>query len=857
MLSENVIAQFGPEDLKRHLDITFVLDTAGHQPSSKDADRWWYSLRPEKNASTNVYMKDGVQKWKDFGPNGSGGDVLDLIGHLFDCKTFGARIDKAQELLLAQEESGWERPDLREKEPLAPEDVDFLWENKRDVYALGWWLPFWMSRTGLADGDPPYNVYAHPTEDYAIAFFFDMEGNIKRIARRFEDGRKMDWKGSDACYIHCEPRGYGNNRPVILAEGETDTWAAWLALGDEYEVLGVPGAGKTPSLVDDGTLTGREVYLMFDPDGPGIQGMNAWAEHLLLHGSSPRIVIAPEGLDLSKMSPAKIRRLPDGYRVARQAPADLVVNTVFNRYEEARKQTDNKELSNWIFEPHKRIITSEGEVKGLQGIVKPSNKEVLLPYSALTDVRTLKAWGQAHQCRWLGDSNSVQMLAMLLDHQTAYLPDIRTTEVIGLSEGTFVWDDGYIGDEPVVYMPPVTDAHYRVTVIPPSGDFDPVAQFWAMYDAHRPEVTGPMLAWMAAAPLRSLVVEFPTLFIGGLSGAGKSALSRALCAAFTGVHESARVDLKVTTPYGLEAMMTGTNGFPVLFDEYRPGGKQHTLETLQQLSRNAWDGLGGQKGGRTSNLSEVQNVTPIAPHIIAGEDDFDQTSNLERMILLRLSTKGRGNLQALKQFPLGMFPGAYLKHLTTAKGGEEAPVFSTPALPKVELDTERERIKDSLRVLKWGWNLLEDFLTTQDPSFEMPELDLSMVLRSITSDTLAEDQVEALLIDVLENGPSGMNTVLWVDEKEEVLCVSPTNLYQEAVSRKTHDRLPVSTGRALKKWLLDKYPGAEAPDNAVVAPGLRFGGSSRMRVVRIPLDAVPWVQDYTPKENDGAVRQEI
>ncbi|MGH9200353.1 MAG: CHC2 zinc finger domain-containing protein [Vicinamibacterales bacterium] len=93
--------------------------------------------------------------------------------------------------------------------------------------------------------------------------------------------------------------------PVVLCEGESDTWtAAWR--WPEFLALGLPtGAGTypRPELLEQ--LRGRPTYIVFDGDESGRFGAARWAEAL---GDDGILVDTPEGEDLTSWKNA---RLPD------------------------------------------------------------------------------------------------------------------------------------------------------------------------------------------------------------------------------------------------------------------------------------------------------------------------------------------------------------------------------------------------------------------------------------------------------------------------------------------------------------------------------------------------------------------
>lgn len=92
------------------------------------------------------------------------------------------------------------------------------------------------------------------------------------------------------------------NLPVLLCEGESDTWCAYAVLYPSYNVLGLPsGASATPRREWLEQLSGRDVILGFDGDEPGRQATEKWALNLSGVARSVAVVPVPAGRDLAKL----------------------------------------------------------------------------------------------------------------------------------------------------------------------------------------------------------------------------------------------------------------------------------------------------------------------------------------------------------------------------------------------------------------------------------------------------------------------------------------------------------------------------------------------------------------------------
>ena len=153
--------------------------------------------------------------------------------------------------------------------------------------------------------------------------------------------------------------------------------------------------------------------------------------------------------------------------------------------------------------------------------------------------------------------------------------------VAGLHGSAFVWPGGRAGESSLVYSPPQHDVHLEDRLRLPNAEFTAL-QVSTLRKLHRQDVMDPVLGWLAAAPLRSLLPSFPSLAVTGSSGSGKTTLLSTVLSAFSGADIT--TNLTSTTKHALASFMACTNAFPVWFDEYRPGARKDTQMALDQLN---------------------------------------------------------------------------------------------------------------------------------------------------------------------------------------------------------------------------------------------------------------------------------
>lgn len=840
-------------EIKKYLEIPFVMEEFGHTPEFHNHDgRLDYvnPFRDDTNPSLNVFVQtikgrpEPEQRYGDFA-EGTNGDVFDLLARFRPDLSPPQINDLARELLAKQIETKWDGPTVErsERHGLDMTSVEILLDLALPLTmsAETWWDTV-RTRPGLTDiALPQDRVFLDPQHDRVVFVLRDETGTVRGVRFRNSNGTKNTESGSENILMRLGPPE--PQKPVFLCEGETDTWAAWAALHDEYEVLGVPGVGNHPERVAGHVLDGRRVFIAFDPDTAGQTGAAAWRAFLSERGAAVAICVLPAGRDVASLTGEAIHNLPDRARVLPPRPER------FDRHGAAfglvNKNGDMEPLSNWSFEPRSVLVGEDG-TRSYEGVLLPSQRRVVLPASALASRANLLKWGQKYQARWFGNDNHVQLLAALIDYDAAFLPEGRITDQVGLYEGSFVWPDGHLGATEVYYQEPATAIGIGPNEISlPDEPVDPIAVFMALYQLQHPAVTTPMLSWLAVAPLRTRFREFPILSIQGASGSGKTALTEEMLRVFSGTNIT--TNLTSTTPHAVGAFIAASNGFPVWFDEYRPGARTDAKHALDQMLRDAYTGQSSSKGGQNrSNLNEVTNIRTNSPIVVTGEDDFTETSHTDRMVLVRLVQREQGDIRRLRSIDTAGFARAYLKFLLRADHLGQAPVHETyrPA----PADGLRPRQGANAAVLQQGWWLLEAFLTDYDPTFNMPPLDLGRIIAAGEAAGATDPVMEAIQYCLENTNSTPGPTAVWLDD--EYLYVSSANLLSQAKNI-PGIILPASSAKGISGVLTDKY-GAETVRAFSPSPGLN--ATTRVRACRLRRDAVEWLNgpDQENHENHSS-----
>lgn len=132
----------------------------------------------------------------------------------------------------------------------------------------------------------PHRAWAFP--------MLDGQRAIIGLRLRAEDGRK--WAIADSRNGLFFPVGLKSAGPLLVCEGPTDT-AAMLDLG--YDAIGRPSCTGAVEMVIQAvrTLRRRDVVVVADADGPGIDGADRLARALTEAGRRPKVIRPLQGKD--------------------------------------------------------------------------------------------------------------------------------------------------------------------------------------------------------------------------------------------------------------------------------------------------------------------------------------------------------------------------------------------------------------------------------------------------------------------------------------------------------------------------------------------------------------------------------
>lgn len=779
------------DDLKARLPVTYVLHAAGHAPVDRQGRdiRYLTPWRADTSPSLACYPSEDhgtVDRWKDMA-RGDGGDIFDLIERLgmWNAHSFPEYADVARRLLDKMESDDWVAP-----EPLPVGGQFNLDEARAD-----------LERQSLASDRGSMLDWLHQRDDRTSlippTWLFDRFGVFMTA-----DGEIRAPYGDQGLYKYRKPgekfmspsgtRGlwtmfYGEHldtdktRPVVLCEGEPDVWSGTHSTQD-YVFLGLPtGAGTRPEKLQS-RLVGRHVLLALDGDEAGRDAALLWAEHLLANGCTVDIVPLPEGRDLSDMPDIPLV-LSKARTFQPRLPGIVVVGDTYRRA--TRDGDPGQAISDFVLSPERVMIGTTG---ALSYEVTVANKPQLLSYKDLSSKKALSTWALELGRTWSGSDNDVSVLSNNLAVESLFVPVESAAPMEGWHEGQFVWSEGYIGPRPMRHVPAGVHAKLSVRLAETGRpNSDELSDLLRLGPA---EVIHPMIAWAAAAPWRARYKQFPILNVAGASGSGKTTLLEQIIHRITG--SATQHTLTSTTKFAVEALISSTNAFPVIFDEYRPGARTDSLQTLEQLIRDVYDGQGSMKSKGGDRWMETQDIHTMAPLVVAGEQSISETSHAERMVLVHLTRerqRDEGHVQALHNLRSyePRMARSYLNWIVY-RGGEER-VITAP-----------DRVAYNLELLQFGWAALKDWAFELGWHGVMPdEPDLSGVIET-TAQVTSTNPVKDALSWAL--GDKFASDNVWIEGDE--LCVQVASFVKDVRANGTFV-LPGNNGRTISDYLQRQY----------------------------------------------------
>ena len=802
----SVARQANARTLRKELHPSLVLTYFGHEPEVVGTLRLSYSnpFREDANPSLDVFRSRN-NEWRvgDFA-EGWQGSGIDLI--LRFKNDWG--IDQAMELsrvLYAQQLVDGTDFTIRTS------TKNFRWPNPRhDVVAANRWHHYYSQTHPCL---PPvgflrehFNLHIMANE-MVWAPYYDLNSEIVGYKTLSRSGGKRAGVGSKMTLYGTRDalrRVLEEYDPVIICEGESDTWVMEYIYGNEYAVVGFPGANQNvQEILGDyppTTWLERDISIVFDGDAAGTSGREQVAEWLDNRGACVTLTPLPDDRDVADMHREDITDLFDKWQMPYGERQKVIrAGNIYRRLTADGSQ--GIELTNWSIDIDRFLIGEDSMSWALQGRMVPTGREVTLTSAQFRSVQKLIDWSQQNTRQFFGNTTDAQRLGSFLLNEATMKPVGRMTTRVGLHRGDFVWAGGSIGDQSWRYIPKdtgimLTDDHTPVGRNDHAETTLKVLQ--SLVNLHKHDVTMPILAWLAVAPLRTLFKEFPILHLSGTSGSGKTTLTSLMQYMFGGSRITS--NLTTTTPFAISAHFMSSNGFPIWFDEYRPGARDDAKKTLDQLLRDTYTGQVSTKGAMNQNRAEVTQILTDTPVILTGEDTLTEKSHIDRSIIINIPMEGK-NSDALES--LGVDTPIAYKYLNWLHTNYMTDLV---VLPHIDLpDHLSVRQKHNFRVLQYGYMLLTMFVEhlTEEAGadYQLPLRSWDLIIQDAEVAS-GEDPIMELIRWAYE---SDHDAVFAHPQDEDKLCLSPIELMRiQHAPWGPKLPLPFDKHTAFGRWLEDR-----------------------------------------------------
>lgn len=798
------------EDIRKDLPIPYVMDHYGYKVAEKTHGKLHYvnPWRTDNKPSLDVFNNlDGVQRIGDMAEGWQGG-VTDIVERELTFRgeeaTDAIVLQTTRELYGQYLRAGWEGPEVDSAAPSKEIDPRKVAEIEScPVATMG------ASVQALMEERPGISLSA--ITDFGVRQYGDLLAFIypgkRSVLLRNKEGDKTRVSGSKESLYHL-PVAIGDK--VILTEGESDTLAAHSALGGTHSVVGIPGTSTGTNDIHRhlSILADKEVVIAFDGDEAGREAATTWCSALLGVGCSVTVVPMPDGSDVSKLSNAEFRRLVGLRRVLAKNNSDLMSLPDGYYVGKMDEKSTPRAVSNWTLSPVRLLQSDDpSEPRTYEVEAKVSGEQVpgtfVLSSSDMSGPSGIHKWCAQFNGAWFGGNTDHFKLRAELESMSTFLPIDSSTRRPGLINDTFVYPGGCIGDTSVDVIPdnqyPFTDSRFY-TIAP--GTANGALTVQKLLQMHDPSVMRTMLSWFAMAPLRDKYGSFPTLFVTGRAGSGKTTLVRQCAEIFSGITYSS--NLTSTTPYGVTLIVGSTNAYPVCFDEFRPGAARAAIDTLMQLIRDAYDGATSFRGGLGEDKSRLTAVTSDAPLVISGEDYADEQSHRDRITKVFVPPAGKGVIPEWGPEDAA-FAHDYLTWLTERPNGVEDSRITAPPVIVPVVGTLNNRIAYNLGVINAGWQLLKDYCYERSNGAITLDNDEKFdVLLAQAQQESDSDAVLEMLHNLYESVDQFSQSFL---VKDGELLVSPANAINDF--KRKGMALPFSSTAALKNYLVRDLGGAE------------------------------------------------
>lgn len=422
---------------------------------------------------------------------------------------------------------------------------------------------------------------------------------------------------------------------------------------------------------------------------------------------------------------------------------------------------ESKVVSSFTVEPTMRVEVEDSEILfGRAQTDKGTTVEgIRLPLKAFHSKRDLIRHLPSADLQWTGSDNNVQGLLRVLARRpvprrpgTTMIGEYRSDEHhLWVYPGGAIGKDGFVDPSPVVYVSSGGSLHKRVSY-PDADDASFLAVARAVFEhlprLNLPEVILPIIGWFFATPMKPRFMDrvgsFPTLFVWGTQGSGKSTLIIDVFWPLFGVKDAEPYSA-TETEFALLKVLTSSRSVPVFIDEYKPYDmRRYKLNTLHRYLRRLFRGEVEERGRPDQTVNTYHLQVPLC---VAGETRPIEAALLERIITsnpekvtLDEHPECRESLRELKALDLSVFASRYIQFclgrdfdadLAVAKQVTERLIAGR----KVPL-----RVAENVTAMMLGIHLFEQFADACAYRALPPDLGVQQAIETVLGDVLETDQ---------------------------------------------------------------------------------------------------------------------
>lgn len=559
----------------------------------------------------------------------------------------------------------------------------------------------------------------------------DQPTGVKLRAQGEAGSRKWALPGSKYPYLYgswLEPQ----HNYVLLTEGESDAVWADLQPYVPCDVRALPSGASSwnDAWVRELLDTWERIFICLDPDLAGVNATRRWVQEMqdAVPGPAERqiwLCSLPSGRDLRDARPDVKQLLDDAVLPPTDRGAINTDGDVLNRMVPTNNGAVPKQLASWYFEPVARL--KPNHVDGLSAayevklLVRGAEVNTTISADDMSNKSRFSQWTGREGLAAVVNDNDILELNSWTESQAAVTPEKYQTRRVGIHPppDRYHWagsslvvppgrgpsGSGYMGHLPWVWrgMPEHAASMYFTEESSKYPDYRWIQHF---IDLSVPGFTEPLLGWLIATLRRPELTYFPICSITGSSGSGKSTISR-LALQMMGSRFFG--SLSGDTPMKLQVLCSSTTSLPVFVDEWTKISRSSSLETMKSIITYIYEGGATEKYSSGSRLDRDVYVF-TSPVLLAGEMEFIQTREVERMIPLSLkrSEQNHEALHALLDQPLDRFGWHINDWFIRVQRDDPG---SLPPLPRQ--DPEGSRAEYNWAVVMHGWELLRMFLETE------------------------------------------------------------------------------------------------------------------------------------------------